>query len=333
MKNILKTIIETFYSICPIKKNTALFRSFFGMYNDHPKYICEELHRQRPDIKIYWAKSNKNRDIFPDYVTCVDVGSTEEIKLSYRAQILVENTYGYRSEHVLKATGVWGKLRGYILLRKRKKQFSCTTWHGTPLKHICADEPNSPITAFKSSCNCIYVGSRFMSHCINSAFLGAYSAKIFGSARNDILFENDALKVISLKKKLQIPLNKRVLLYAPTFRNNQEEFSFKLDFDKILRSLNAKFGGEWCIVLRVHDFLLSKIDVAQLSRSFGVVNGNLGDDMAEYCLCTDVLITDYSGSMFDFPLTGKPCFLYVPDLENYQNNERGFYLSKTEGIL
>ena len=57
-----------------------------------------------------------------------------------------------------------------------------------------------------------------------------------------------------------------------------------------------------------------------------LINGNIGDDMAEYLACTDILITDYSSSMFDFALTGKPCFLFAPDREHYEKKERGFYL-------
>ena len=56
-----------------------------------------------------------------------------------------------------------------------------------------------------------------------------------------------------------------------------------------------------------------------------IINGNLNDDMAEYLACADILITDASSSMFDFALTGKPCFLYFPDVEHYDKVERGFY--------
>ena len=49
--------------------------------------------------------------------------------------------------------------------------------------------------------------------------------------------------------------------------------------------------------------------------------------MAEYLACADVLLTDYSSSMFDFALTGRPCFLFAPDREHYEKRERGFYMS------
>ena len=56
------------------------------------------------------------------------------------------------------------------------------------------------------------------------------------------------------------------------------------------------------------------------------INGNACEDMAEYLLAADALLTDYSSSMFDFMLTGRPVFLYTPDIADYRDGERGFYL-------
>jgi CDP-glycerol glycerophosphotransferase len=78
--------------------------------------------------------------------------------------------------------------------------------------------------------------------------------------------------------------------------------------------------------------VLKKIDVDAVTATYpGVVlDGNQHDDMAEYLSVTDALITDYSGSVFDFALTGKPGFLYTPDKEHYIKDERGVYISLDE---
>ena len=60
------------------------------------------------------------------------------------------------------------------------------------------------------------------------------------------------------------------------------------------------------------------------------INGNLHDDMSEYMLCADILMTDASSCMFDYSVSYKPCFLYFPDLDNYKNKERGFYIEVEE---
>ena len=163
-----------------------------------------------------------------------------------------------------------------------------------------------------------------------SAFLNSVPVKNYGTPRNDALI-NGSEDLVQLKNKLGLPLDKKIILFAPTFRNSVENSGIKqmqeFDFERMLNSLQNKFGGEWCFVFRVHNNVLLKIDVQSLTEKFGerIINGNKCDDMVEYMICCDVLITDYSGSMFDFALTGKPCFLYSHDKDDYEKKERGFY--------
>ena len=71
---------------------------------------------------------------------------------------------------------------------------------------------------------------------------------------------------------------------------------------------------------------MKEFDTSFLEKEYigQIYNGNYGNDMTEYLIVSDVLITDYSSSMFEFIITGKPCFLFCPDLDNYEKNERGF---------
>ena len=132
---------------------------------------------------------------------------------------------------------------------------------------------------------------------------------------------------------MNLPLDYKVVLYAPTFRKNIDFSGIaqmkELDIPELIESLSKVIGGErWCFVFRAHNLVMQKIDFTSISKSNSnvlLINGNLHDDMAEYLKCADVLITDYSASMFDFALTRKPCFLYVPDVDEYGSNERGFY--------
>jgi CDP-glycerol glycerophosphotransferase len=92
--------------------------------------------------------------------------------------------------------------------------------------------------------------------------------------------------------------------------------------------LKDKFGGDFVFVGRFHNHVENAIDFSLFEEKYPgkIFNGNLHEDMAEYLLATDVLITDASGSMFDFSLTGRPCFLFFPDFEHYRSKERGVYL-------
>lgn len=149
-----------------------------------------------------------------------------------------------------------------------------------------------------------------------------------------------------LQSKLGLPIDKKILLFAPTFRRSigrsGAEQMRQLDISRILAKMKQKFGGEWAFVFRVHHSVQNAINTGEYQRDY-IIDGNLHPDMAEYLACSDALITDYSGSMFDFALTKKPCFLYVPDLDAYENEERGFYIDfeelpfpaalKSEGVI
>lgn len=316
----------------PIKKHTALFSSFHGMYNDNPKYVSLKLHEKCPNIKIYWViDKNKCREKLPDYVIPVEYQSKEYYKLICRAQINVDNFSGLRTNSIQEDYGALKRTLLKYISKKRKRQFSISTWHGMPLKHIVADEPNARIVKFNSNCAYVLAGNDYTSECMHSCFLGALPIKKYGSPRNDILLDGSIDKG-ALKRKLNLPENLKIALYAPTYRNCVNDSGVvqmrEIDFEKLFKALQTKFGGEWCLAVRVHQEVLLKIDVDELAKKYGgrVLSGNIGDDMAEYLVCSDVLITDYSSSMFDFALTYKPCFLYANDIEHYEREERGFYM-------
>jgi CDP-glycerol glycerophosphotransferase len=215
--------------------------------------------------------------------------------------------------------------------KKRRGQLCISTWHGTPLKRIALDEPNREGEDFCSNSDYIVAGCALTEHALKSGFRNVIPVKMYGTPRNDALFSD--CDTSALKKRLGLPEGKKCILFAPTFRNNVENSGVnqmsEFDFDALMKALQERFGSEWCFVFRVHNMVLKKIDVKSIVETYGtsvIINGNLHDDMAEYLLCADALITDYSGAMFDYALTGRPCFLYVPDRENYEKRERGFYL-------
>ena len=100
-----------------------------------------------------------------------------------------------------------------------------------------------------------------------------------------------------------------------------------IDIEKLIYSLSLKFGGDFSFVFRAHRRVIMRMKGEKIELSEKVHDGNIGDDMAEYLLCADVLITDYSGSLFDIALTTKPCFLFAPDRDHYEHQERGFYMN------
>lgn len=335
MHILINSFFELIFYFLRIRKNTVMFSSFFGQYNDNPKYISEKLHQLRPDLEIVWVHSLKGRDSFPSYVRAVNFGSIKYLFYLYTAKVVVDNHTGLRSGGCHKSQRL---LNLYFRIRSRKKkgQLTISTWHGTPLKRIALDEPGGENINFYFNCDLLLSGCEYTTKCLKSAFRNSLYIEETGTPRNDILFGKE-LDVQKLKQKLGLPLDKKIVLYAPTFRRDLNlsgvrQITEDFNYSELLGTLSNKFGGEWRFAYRVHNLVLQQIDVDKLNQNqvMPIVNANQHDDMAEYLKCIDVLITDYSGSLFDIALTEKPCLLYTPDFTHYKNSERGFYMDFDE---
>ena len=317
----------------PIIKNTVLFSSFDGQYNDNPKYISLKLHEMAPSVMIVWVVNyEKSCETLPNYVKEVEFGSAEYYKFVCRAEVVIDNLLGWRS-FLVREEEHFAYVIAKILSRKRKGQCYFSTWHGTPLKTLGKDSYGLSNKLFFTNLNCFLAGCTLTAQALTSGYDHKVPIKMYGTPRNDILFDK-TVDVDALKKKLSIPKDMKVLLFAPTFRNGVEYSGLKqieeLDFERIFAALEQQFGGRWCVVFRVHQAVLLEYNKRKelfVSDSITLVDGNIGEDMAEYLMCADALLTDYSSSMFDYALTGKPCFLYAPDREYYEKVERGFFFN------
>jgi len=324
-------IIYSFLSIfLKYKNNTVLFDSFGGQYNDNPKYISEKLHELYPDIDIVWTRSDKSKTLPPSYVKVIEYGSKDYFEYLYTSRVVIDNHSGLRTLYAKKDHFFKNILYSFIS-RKRKGQLCISTWHGTPLKKIGLDMPGGDSLRCHMNNDYMISGCGLTERVLTSTNRIKVVVKTYGTPRNDLLLDLN-IDSSDIRKKLKLPLNKKIVLYAPTFRNSLIFSGIKqmneLDFEKLLNILNLKFGGDWCFVYRLHNKVQDRIDLSKIKNKFPNIdyfNGNIDDDMAPYLQVSDILITDYSSSLFDFALTLKPCFIYAPDLEHYKNDERGFY--------
>jgi CDP-glycerol glycerophosphotransferase len=144
-----------------------------------------------------------------------------------------------------------------------------------------------------------------------------------GMPRNDIFFQDK--DIVDLKHKVfeyyTIDTSFKIVLYAPTYRGDyrsSERFYSPLNYDELLKTLKTKFGSDFVCLYRSHhsayDFI-GKASVRFVSDY---------PDMQELLCAADVLITDYSSSIWDFSFTFKPCFIYAPDLEKYLSGQELF---------
>jgi len=151
-----------------------------------------------------------------------------------------------------------------------------------------------------------------------------------GYPRNDLLLNYNENDIIKTKGRLGIPENKKVILYAPTFRDNKYEsaegyvYDLNLDFER----LQEEFGEDHVVIFRAHYFVANQFDFDKYEGF--VINASHLDDITELYIVSDLLITDYSSVFFDYANLKRKIIFYMYDLEQYQNDIRGFYISLDE---
>ena len=148
-----------------------------------------------------------------------------------------------------------------------------------------------------------------------------------GLPRNDLFFEAEESlnrKKSEIRARLNLSEEYGYVLFAPTYRglnnHNHKSFRFDLDVKALLETCEKRFNKKFILLLKNH----VDTDSSNNLKDELVRDVSWYSDMQELLLVSDILITDYSSSIWDFALLEKPGFLYTPDLQDYLN-ERGFY--------
>ena len=323
--------------LTPRKKDRYVFTSYEGHYNDNPRYISEAMQHLAPKKEIVWLVSRDRLSLLPEGVRGVEYGTLKAAAVRGSATAIVDNVYGGRSCWMYDER-LSAKQKLICFLQKKKGQRVYTSFHATPLKHLGRDQIGNRICGLVCPETTMFLGNRFAADIMDHVTFGLIRTEVLGMPRNDPLFLPEETRM-KIRQKLGLPAARRILLYAPTFRNDGRDTEDKnvrrsgieqlesMDPDRLFEALGNRFGGEWTMVCRFHYHVEDAVDWEKLEQTYPgrFLNGNLSDDMAEYLTCTDVLVTDASSSMFDFALTGRPCFLFFPDYEHYRDRERGFY--------
>ena len=317
-------IIKMIVSLRPLKKNKFFFISMSGnSYGDSVKYISDYVCQCRPEANIVWAFSK-------NYIGKVNC-EHKKVVLSSLAYFY----HLYTSKYIV--TNFAMDFRSFS--SKRTGQVCMQTWHGTALKKIGYDmyetDKNIAYQLFGVDriknmgilTDYLISGSNYMTKIFKERF--RYEKEIFeiGTPRNDIFFKENP----EIKKKVGdfYSLNEEngIILYAPTFRNDEQFTYYDINLSLIKQLWEERTGRHYTVMVRLHPNIASKS--AEFIRMFpeGTVDTSFYPDMQELLYYADVLITDYSSSMFDFMLSKKPIIMYVPDRQTYS---RGFYLDIEE---
>jgi CDP-glycerol glycerophosphotransferase len=308
-----------------LKENWVLCESFFGKsYSDNPKYIYEYISRNYSGkFKFIWVIDRKNTKI-PYKHTKVKRFSILYCYYLARSKYYIFN--GRQPEWV----------------RKRNGNVFLQTWHGTPLKRLAFDmEDISSATAsykkqvFQQSRAWDYLiaPNKFSSEIFKKCFLYDKEMLETGYPRNDILHsENKEQLAEKIKLKLGLPQNKKIILYAPTWRDDEYyakgKYKFSLQLD--LQLLKESLSYDYIILLRTHYFIADNLDISDMDDF--VYNMSNYDDIAELYLISDILITDYSSVFFDYANLRRPMLFFMYDLEKYRDILRGFYIDIEEEL-
>jgi CDP-glycerol glycerophosphotransferase len=320
-KQILIIIIHILNCL-PIKNNKIFFFSYYGsQYGCSPKYITEYILDQnypKDKFDLVWAF---NEPLLRKNITGIRSVKTMSLRYFYEicsSKIVITN---YRTTD---------------LFIKRKNQYYIQTWHSSlRLKQIEKDAeeslpPHYVEMAKKDSlkCDLLLSGCEYSTKIFKRAFW--YEGEIFehGTPRNDVLIQTSSSMVERVRSKLKIPVDHKVVLYAPTFRKNSSLEAYDLNYKEILQSLSGKFGGNWIFLVKLHPHLMEQSKNLKINDN--VINASTYEDTQELLSISDVLVSDYSSLIFDFSLTHRPCFLYVPDIFEYINQDRELYFDLRE---
>ena len=132
-----------------------------------------------------------------------------------------------------------------------------------------------------------------------------------------------------IKEQLQIPEQTQVVLYAPTFRKGNSLECYNLNYTQLIHSLQKQQKRDWVVLVRLHPHLRN-LSQSLLKDETQVIDVTDYDDIQELLFISDVVISDYSSLIFDYAMTLRPCFLYVPDLEVYTSKDRALYFNIRE---
>ena len=287
-------------------ENAVFFESFYGRnVSDNPLAIDHELVRRAPNVTRYWSVVDLSIPV-PDGAVPVVEGSPQWWRARGAARLLVVND--------------WLRRR----FERRGGQRVLQTWHGTPLKRLALHrgfDPRRMAAALRESgrWNVLLAQNPYSARVLR----GAYGFRrrpiwIEGYPRNDVLVTGDDGRT---RRMLGIGADERVLLYAPTWRDDRDEMVDFLDAEALARDVDA------VVLVRGHSRTLHPGRDTSGARVIDVTGFG---DTAQLMAASDALVTDYSSVMFDFTVTGRPIYFFTPDMGHYRDRLRDFYFDLTE---
>lgn len=324
---LIRQILRLGY-LFPVKRNKVLFSAYEGLqYTCNPKYIFERLFEECGNRYEYVWVLNDRAHLPAEYRGSVNVVSFLSLRHLY---------------HLLTAGVIISNVGIDPFLPKRRQQKFINTWHGGGAYKRVSSEMNELSRAERYCARKLRdIRSRytdcFLSSCRSFTEAASHDFAIrleailpCGMPRNDRFFHVDKEQVEMRRHRFCgihiVPSGNLLVLYAPTFRGSYRHQRYIEDHiccSEVADALKKRFGKDVTFLVRRH-ISADNAGMTPEQENVAVVDVTGVPDMQDLIEVSDVLITDYSSAIWDFALTGKPGFVFVPDLDEYQYN-RGFY--------
>ena len=312
-KIILNAVLMIFRLFRMRGNRIVLLNDLTQKYAGNPKYVAEYLTEHYPnEFEIIYVLQDK----------------TEFAHLEKKGIKTVKYKSILFFYYAMTAAVFLTNCGGISFIPFRKKQYVINTWHGggTYKKdgiHLYGDTPlyrkDLKLSAQKTS---LYLSTSSLFTAYQSEAMLVPKKKFWeiGMPRNDILVNDNQEIKEKVRQKIGLLSDERLVLFAPTYRKEEDNchndfvaIPYGINCQEVCEALYKRFGGKWKFAFRLHPKIA---DSSNLPEG-GILNLSRYDDMQELLLVADVLINDFSSSMWDFMLTGKPVFIFAYDLEHY----------------
>lgn len=311
--NIMKLFIKSDYQL-------ILFVSYGGQkYDDSPKKIYEELRKdvRFENFKFVWAFKNPD-EFFIEGAELIKIDSFKYYITALKARCWVTNA---AIERGLNFSG--------------KDTLYFNTWHGTPIKKMGVDlsKTNESFGSYsKYKMDVFTVQGEYEAHIFEQAFKIQKDKFLkIGLPRNDIFAADNRKHIEYIKNKLGLPLDKKIILYAPTFReylrDKQENcvFAPPINLDLWKKEMSEKY----ILIFRAHYEVVKSLNIK--SDNDFIWDYSNYESLEDLMLISDILISDYSSIFFDYSIQGKPMLCFAYDYEEYKA-KRGLYIELDESF-
>lgn len=282
------------------------FESFYGRQcGCSPLALRNELREQHPKVPRVWAVRDLSVAV-PEGDRAVVDATTDWWRARAESRWLVVND--------------WLRAR----FASREGQTVLQTWHGTMYKKVGLDrgeqldaEEREFMLGERKKWDLLLSQNPHSTRVFRESYLSNPPIYEEGYPRNDLLVNGDPEPI---REVLGIRPGQKVILYAPTWRDDRTELVDFLDLNR----LAADLGPDYVVLLRAHSRVIRVGSAAKVGE--GVIDVSTYPNTTDLLLIADVMITDYSSIMFDYAVTGRPMIFFTPDMDEYRDQLRGVYL-------